>query len=434
MISVMKTDVMPIMSYWGPHPHHWMDEELKGKEDPYAETINDEYFKAIAECGINLITHCHTDFERYPDELFQSLELAGKYGIGYLVKDEVLIEAMKQDDADLEGLAKRIKKYNQYPAYHGIFLVDEPKTEEYPMGVQPYMSEFPNAVANCEKLGIPYLVGILPLYGEYDWDGWQEIYRNYVKEFCEVMKPDILGLDHYPFVNDREPRLDIYFWNLDVIREFAKEYGIVFYNAIQAGGQWNDHKAHFDSIPYYPNEGQFTWNVNTVLAMGAKGISYFPLIQPWHFAWAETKEYDFERNGLIGGDGRKNQWYYYAQKVNRQIATIDEVLMNAEHEGVISSSEKAKEDLKTTSCVITSGNYRELSFVEGEAFIGCFDYEGKTALYVVNYNMENPEKITLTFKQQQHLRVLQNANESYVDASNVTLEMEAGEGVLIVVQ
>lgn len=430
----MDKNVMRIMAYWGPHPHHWMQEELKGQEDPYAETISDEYFKVIADCGINVITHCHTDFERYPEELFQSLELASKYNIGYLVKDEVLVEEAKAADADLDKLAERVKKYSKYPAYRGVFMIDEPKTKEYPIGVQPYMTEFPNAVANFKKMDIPYMCGLLPLYGEYDWDGWQQIYKDYVKEYCEVMKTKELHCDHYPFVSDREPRLDIYFWNLDVVREYADKYGMVFINTIQAGGQWNDHRAHFDSVPYYPTEGQFTWNVNTCLAMGAKAIAYFPLIQPYHFAWAESTEYDFSRNGLIGGDGRKNQWYYYAQKVNKQIAAIDEVLLNTTFQGVIAKGEKAKKDLSPTNCVIASENFEELISVKGDTLIGCFKYEGKTALYVVNYDMEKAGQITLSFDGKQHLEVIQNAKETYVDTDSITLEMEAGEGILIVVE
>ena len=160
----------------------------------------------------------------------------------------------------------------------------------------------------------------------------------------------------------------------------------------------------------------------------------FPLIQPYHFAWAESTEYDFSRNGLIGGDGRKNQWYYYAQKVNKQIAAIDEVLLNTTFQGVIAKGEKAKKDLSPTNCVIASENFEELISVKGDTLIGCFKYEGKTALYVVNYDMEKAGQITLSFDGKQHLQVIQNAKETYVGTDGITLEMEAGEGILIVVE
>lgn len=429
-------DVMPITGFWGPHPHHWKEEELKGKEDPYAETINDEYFKMIADCGINKLNHCHTDYSKYPEEMKKSLELASKYGIGYIVKDEALIEYAKDENADLDKIAERIAEYKDYPAFCGVYVVDEPKTEEYSIGGPGlrYVPEFAHTISALRKLNVRYRGGALPIYEQYDMEGWQQKYKNYLEDYCEVFQPEILQYDHYPFVNHTPPRMDIYFWNLSMVRDCAQRHNIPFGVTVQTGGQWNDDCNHFDSIPYYPNEGQFTWNVNTCLAMGAKTVCYFPLIQPWHFAWAKSKEYDFERNGIIGGDGRKNQWYYYAQKINKQIAAIDEVLMNSVNEGLIAIAEQAKEDLKTTNCVIASETFEQLISVQGEALIGCFNYEGKTALYVVNYDMEHEQKITLEFNQTCNMKIIKNAESSKVTAEKLEFDMVAGEGVLVVIE
>ena len=105
-----------------------------------------------------------------------------------------------------------------------------------------------------------------------------------------------------------------YFYNLSTYRANANEAGIPLWVFIQAGSQWNDANDRFDSVtPYYPNEKQFDWNINTSLAYGAKGIQYFPLIQPSWFAYAESTDFDFERNGIIGAWGNKTQWFYYAK-------------------------------------------------------------------------------------------------------------------------
>lgn len=64
--------------------------------------------------------------------------------------------------------------------------------------------------------------------------------------------------------------------------------------------------------------------------------------------------------------------------------------------------------------------------------VGCFNYQGKTALYVVNYDMEYAQNIQLRFLDAYKFSVVQNAQKSYYNGSEMELTMQAGEGVLIV--
>ena len=72
--------------------------------------------------------------------------------------------------------------------------------------------------------------------------------------------------------------------------------------------------------------------------------------------------------------------------------------------------------------------------VNGDAFVGCFNYNGKTALYVVNYSMEYAQYITLHFNEAQNIRMIQNCETSYVNAKNLTLDIATGEGILLVIE
>ncbi len=423
-------DVMPILAFYGPRDHYWAkDLEV----DPSPDMFTDEYYKTIAESGVKIIAYSNTDYEEQPDLMKKNLELASKYGLGHYVLDSALQNYAKEDPTNLEKIEKRLEEYRHYPAFCGIHVVDEPSIEGYrPCGNRD-ICNYAEQVDMLQKLGIRCFAAMLPLYGLYEVEGMQELYHNYLEEYCRVFNPEVLIYDHYPFTDAGATRLDIYFWNMSVVREHAKKHNLPFGVCIQAGGQWNDHLGHFDSVPYYPNQGQFEWNVNTCLAMGAKQLEYFPLIQPYHFAWAETKPFDFERNGLISLDGRKTQWYYYAQKINKHIEAIDEVLMNSANQGLVVSSEKAREDLKATNCVISNGTFEELTSVTGEALIGCFNYEGKTALYVVNYDMESEQKITLGFNQVCNVSMTKNAESSCATGETLTLGMAPGEGILVVV-
>ena len=104
------------------------------------------------------------------------------------------------------------------------------------------------------------------------------------------------------------------------------------------------------------------------------------------------------------------------------------------NKGVIVSGEQAKADMSLTTCEIKDGTFNQLKSVTGDAMVGCFNYQGKTALYVVNYSMEHAQKITLTFDGSQNVKMIQNAEESYVKGKALTLDMAAGEGILLVLE
>ena len=65
--------------------------------------------------------------------------------------------------------------------------------------------------------------------------------------------------------------------------------------------------------------------------------------------------------------------------------------------------------------------------------MGCFDYLGGTALYVVNYNRKEKADITLTFDRNDYrYKVIQRATSCDVVGGEMTLTLDMGEGALIV--
>ena len=145
-------------------------------------------------------------------------------------------------------------------------------------------------------------------------------------------------------------------------------------------------------------------------------------------------DWDHYEKGMFGEFGNKTQWYYYVEKANKHIAAIDEVLMNSVNKGVIGSSDAVKKEMQFIDCVIESGKFRELQSVDGDSIVGCFNYNGKTALYVTNFSTEYAQKITLNLNATQKMKVVQNAETSYVQGKSLTLDMAAGEGVLVVIE
>lgn len=422
-------DVMPITGYIGPYVHAYSSDG-----NVFPDYITDEYYQLISDVGINLIVYSFTDYSGSPNAVIKNLELSEKYGVGFFVTDNSIMGKTEQDDITIEEVAKELVKYSDYKSFCGLYMVDEPQATYYNMGDGTRLLTKYEQLADIlhNELNVTTYCNLYPIN---DLAQNKENYERYVDEFCETLQPKVLMWDFYPFDEYREGNMQVYFYNMNLIREKAVERGIPFWAYIQAGSQWNDSFEQLPSKkPYWPNEFQFNWNVNTSLAMGAQGIQYFPLIQPYQFTLAENGGWDFERNGILGAMGNKTQWYYYAQNINKHIGAIDEVLMNSVSKGVIVNGEQAVSDMALTSCVIKEGTFNQLESVTGDAMVGCFNYNGKTALYVVNYSFENAQNITLNFSGTQNIQQIQNAETSYVKGSSLTLDMAAGEGILLVLE
>ena len=423
-------DVMPIGGFYGPYTTGY---SKNGNRLP--DYVSDEIFELISDAGINLVVASSENYSSRPERVLKALELGEKYGVGLFVSDNNILRAIVSEAYPEEEIVNALIKYYDYESFCGVHLIDEPTTPYYMGGdYTRYISTYGYLAQMLENsLGVTCYENLLPVTNT---KSAQESYEKYVEEFCETFNPKFLTWDHYIFDKSRGENYQMYFWNMDVIRQYSEKYDIPFWAFIQAGSQWAEGGlVEFDSeTPYYPNEAQFNWNVNTSLAFGAQGIQYFPLIQPYHFAYGESTEWDCERNGVIGAFGNKTQWYNFAKNINKHIAEIDEVLMNSVNKGIIVSGTDAINDTARTSYVIESGKFQELISVDGDALIGCFNYNGKTALYVVNYSMEYAQHIVLEFNQKHDINMIQNAEKSYIKAEKLTLDMAAGEGVLLVIE
>ena len=413
------TEVMPIGGFYGPMPS---TKSVNGIAMP--DYVTDEYFEMIADCGVNLITYSLTDYEDAPNYMIKMLELGEKYGVGITVGDGGI--SYRDEDLSLEKVDARLKEYMDYDAFCGVYVIDEPGSATYagPSGVM--ISDVAKKMTILSELGVWTYGNLLPCYNE----SYRDKYDSYVEEWLSTCNPPMLMWDHY--VHDEGVQEVDYFYSLSIGREKAAKYDIPFWVFIQAGSHWT--AAGQDTPDYFPNEAELMWNVNTSLAYGAKGIAYFPLLQPNDFAPAESKPYDFERNGLIGASGNKNRWWYYAQNMNKQIAAVDEVLMNSVNKGVIVTSDQAKKDNGDSSCIMEGKSWRELTNITGDVMVGCFNYQGKSAYYVVNYDMEYAQNITMEFYDECNFTVIQNAETSKLQGNGMELTMAPGEGVLVVME
>ena len=421
------TDVMPIVGYYGPHYRAY---STLGQKLP--DYNSDEFMQMVKDCGINIISFNEVDYASIPKETKKLLDLGNKHGVGIFVTDSLVYNSMGDNALSVVELDERINNYINHPACVGVYVKDEPGSNNYNAHVAVKIADVAPIFQNLAKLAVPTYGNLFRLNSL-----GPDLYREYVKEYMESCPINYLSYDMYPFDEGDELSVEMantYFLNMSIIREAAEKNHIPFWTFVQAGAQWNDEKQRFESDGYYPEEGSFHWMANTSLAYGAKGIQYFPVLQPYHFGYTTTEDLDFERNSLIGAWNNKNKWWYFAKDVSAQIAAVDEVLMNSVNKGVLLSGNLMDGHFDDVEYILEGTSWRELQDISGEAMVGCFNYRGKSAFYVVNYDNFYSQKIKLDFLDNYNMKIVQKAEESYVKADSLTLTMNAGEGVLIVIE
>ncbi len=452
--------VMSIGGYYGPHQSFEVTDK-NGNLHTALDMVNDDIYKKIADCGVNLITYNYVtypagEYGAYGAEMKMrdQLKLADQYGISMYVNDERLYGKSSAQVSELISKAF----YSEYASFAGIHVVDEPCTEIYrhPADTEDtkIMSKWAELSRNVGAAGTMNYVNLLPYWpGILDKDSGRETsYKRYLQTYIDTCAPKQLSFDYYVFDPDREHNVmecGTYFKNLAMIREKALEQNLPFSPCIQAGTDWN---GGLETIPSVqgggrPTEAEFKWNVNVSLAFGAQGIQYFPLIQPIGFAIKNgyNHEYDYGRNGLIGANGQLNDWYYYAQRVNRQIAAVDDVLMNAASLGVIVGGEIAEKSTIRDCGIPIYDEYnhthpvvKNVQITSGNVMTGLFDYQGKTAMYIVNYNLNEAGQAYIYLRGNQHNVRVTADGKNFVgrcDAGGayITEPIAPGEAILVVI-
>ena len=397
--------VMPIAGFIGPTSEYPYEGNL------LPNRITDESYATIKDCGLNIIYGHKEDWRYAQEDIISSLTYAEKYGIKYLFYDTSVIDISRQGlVASTEDIRTAVSKYSGYKAFGGLLGMDEPYEDKFDK-IAEAQTNFRAATADLDVMLYANLFPVMVLGSRYE---------TYLSDFMKT-NPVSLSYDMYPFEGKGTEVHTSHFTNLELARKVAAENKKPFWVYIQGGGGWENCNYRI------PSEGELLWQVNTSLCYGAKGIQHFPYYQPPEYAQIPE-----EGAGLINMDGKKNQTWYFAQKANRQIAAIDEVLMSSVNEGVIVHG--------GTPAPITGTavlqDYRQLKKVGGDdALIGCFNYEGASAYYVVNNSITKEKaEITLTFDDSYMYDVTQRAVRRSTLGKTFTLKLAAGEGALVVLR
>ncbi len=446
-------DVMPISGYFGPYA------------DSTRSYLTENIYQLIKDSGINIINHSVNDAGYELSYVREALELADKFGLGWFVSDYKLnpkINVLNNNavDADAEmlttaQLAARLSLYSYYNSFLGNHIKDEPSynggDENQDYNMLDYYTD-----ASAKLNSFANTLGMINIAAEdartinnyrYSWttsfgktDNYDEFWAQYVAD----AKPKVYSADDYQFFGTAgTDDAKSYFRTLGKIRNQSLENDTPFWYYVQVGGDF-DHDNATTNTNKIATEAETYWCLNTALAFGAKGIEWFPTIQPTYFDGISdpSTESSVDRNGLILSDGTTSTYYAWVKTANAQIAAVDDVLMKATNKAIVATGTYAVREIEEEGCTTTASSYGKLKGVTASnttqgAVVGCFDYRDTQAFYVMNYSVDGEQTITLTFDNNYDVRIVQDAVNTCgrtMTDKTITLTLGAGKGALVVLE
>ncbi len=367
--------------------------------DPPLDERADERYQEIAEANFTLVIGGFG--ANTLEKAEQQLALCEKYGLNAIV----MLPGVTDMDTLPEG-----------PACWGYCLRDEPGADEF-----PHLRTQVDAV----RVARPGRLGYINLFPSYASPWGQlgtETYEEYVRQFMEVVDPDVLCMDHYPvFKPDRDGR-DGYCEDLDVIRRHALEHDIPFWN-------------FFNAMPYGPHtdptESQMRWQIYASLAYGAKGVLYFCYYTP--------AGDEFPKGGaLITRDDQRTSKWYAARRLNEQLKHLGPTLMQLTSTGVyrVTPDDDPAEQLRGSPVRTLK---RASVDPPHDYLVGAFEHaDGRRAVMLMNYRFAYAAWPTVEFDApHEHVRFLNpwtGEEEPLTDASpameGLQVSLQDGEGKL----
>ena len=248
------------------------------------------------------------------------LDTAGRHGLRVQLTDGLLSPASLDDPAKRAKLDALIERVRNHPALYSYHVTDEPGASAFPA-----LGRLVAYLRQRDPAHLAY-VNLFPTYANNKQLGTQgdtvTAYREYLRQYVEVVKPDLISYDHYHFKTRGDG--DEYFLNLGMIRQAALDAKVPFLNIVQAS-TWTPSRRT-------PTGEELRWLAYTSLAYGAQGLSYYVYCHP--------PDYKPDWGQMTDPEGNPTPLYYAAKGINPEFAAIAAQLqplrsLGAYHAGMI---------------------------------------------------------------------------------------------------
>lgn len=393
----------PITTYWG------------GPGYPGGVALDAAAAARLAKGGWNLVW-CHEG----------ELDVAHRHGLRAHLYHPVLMRLDVLDNpqakAELDALIARVK---DHPALYSYHLTDEPDAGKFPkLGrIVAYLRE--------KDPGTLAYINLLPTYASNAQLGTEgdkvTAYRKHLDRYVGEVKPDLISYDHYQFT--RSGDAGDYFLNLELIRRKALAADVPFLNIVQSSS-WVPGEAASPHSPRVPGPDELRFLVNTSLAYGAQGISYYIYSHRTH------------EGGMVDVEGNTTALHDEASVSNPTFVSIAGELRTLSSLGAFHCGMKPN----GTEMLAADAPFRldpplpEKEMKPGErargVVLGFFGEKGaapRAASHVMVVNLDYREDISVTFAGPGAMEVFDETAGTWssVDGRSARLDLKKGGGKLL---
>ncbi|MBQ8732005.1 MAG: hypothetical protein IJY82_04170 [Oscillospiraceae bacterium] len=386
---------------------------------PFANyVVREDVIAEIASSGMTLMPlHYETETNK------QALPILRRFGLRAIVSDPRIHRIYGADDiAGADAMAKEVvADYAEFDNIIGWDIVDEPNAKKFPI-----LSAIVNAFRRYSP-DLETVINLFPNYASAEQLGNSD-YISHLEAFVNIVRPHLLSYDHYHFlgrqnrneildleVDERERLIRLsaettenrggFFENIETFRSVALKYDIdqMLIVLLTEHGPYRNLTI-----------GELYWEVNMCLAYGMKRISYFTYWEPSydpHWQWT---------NAMCDTEGKKMQHWYDVREINAAISPAGRRLFNTTSEAVfhIGVPEEGAKRFE---------GYGAISAIDGENGVIGFFKDG--SIYLVNRDFISDN--TFTIHANKPLSILSDDRFIAADNCDITIELGAGEAVLL---
>ncbi len=262
------------------HPEEWAEIGMTlAMGDIYNHGVTDpDHFKAILDCA-----HANSIRIILSDNRAEARNIRTLGEDGYRASLQAVID-----------------QWGSHPAVWGVHLGDEPNKEDYPL--------FVTAIRMFRELA-PHLepyANLLLWFPGVEKNVGADSWPDYLDKFIADTGMKYISYDCYTQMRSDPEALPIYFRNLKLYGNAARRNNVPFWTIVL-------------SVPHFkyrdPSLDDLRWQLNTAVACGAKGVSWFYLYQ--QDLWLSNY-----RNAPVNQMGRKTEKFY-------QIGDVQNIFMQS---------------------------------------------------------------------------------------------------------
>ena len=295
-------------------------------------TLTVERYKEYKDVGFNMVmSGCIATYygeEWETSQCKKAMDIVYAAGIDkYIVGDQSMYELSRHregligegkkfaSEADLDAfVANRIKDYSKHPAFHGVYLADEPHYYYFKAFGELYRSikrVCPKAFVHCNLLPLDTLRWMDERYPK--GGDLMERRQKYLEMFLDETGADYILYDDYTFCYDKDKKLMLLRCMqhaAEVCRDRKVDFAFVAQSfSMLIGGK-----------PYYwtPNEQEMRYQLNLLLGFGVKELGFFTYMPHG----ANSTEAFPDDGAMITLEGERMPLYYATQKVIKEIKEI----------------------------------------------------------------------------------------------------------------